>query len=116
MEDNEFEDGSFDLVSICLVFHEMPRSAILGVLKSAWRVLRPNGVICIMEMDPQSIRFRKMTSNPFALAGYKTTEPWVLEYMSTNLEQELRNVGFVHINEKSNSPRHKTVVGVKSSK
>lgn len=115
MEDNEFEDGSFDLVSICLVFHEMPRSAILGVLKSAWRVLRPNGVICIMEMDPESTRFVKMSSNPFALAGFKSTEPWVLEYVSTNLELELENIGFGNINKRSNSPGHKTIVGVKPS-
>lgn len=115
MEDNDFENESFDLVSICLVFHEMPRSAILSVLKSAWRVLRPNGVICIMEMDPESTHFVNIASNPFALAGFKSTEPWVMEYISTNLEQELENTGFENINKRSNSPGHKTIVGVKPS-
>eukprot|EP00210_Caulerpa_lentillifera_P000224 g218.t1 len=114
MEDNKFEDLSFDLVSICLVFHELPQSVIQGVLKSAWRVLRPNGVISIMDMDPESPTFVKIRNNPFAFAAFTCTEPWVLEYTSTNLIEELENIGFKSIKSRSNSPGHKTVVGVKN--
>ena len=38
-----FPDGSQDLVSACLVFHELPASAAAEVIAEAHRVLRPGG-------------------------------------------------------------------------
>lgn len=113
VEDNAFDIESFDMVSICLVFHEMPQSAILKTLRTAWRILRPGGVLSIMEMDPTSPRFSNLFKNPFALAGFKSTEPWLLEYISIDLENEIEKTGFKSVTKQSNSPGHKTVVAIK---
>jgi SAM-dependent methyltransferase len=40
-----FPDGSFDLVASTLMLHEMPRPAILAVLRECHRLLRPGGVM-----------------------------------------------------------------------
>ena len=49
-------DSSMDLVSICLVFHELPQDAARAMIREAHRVLRPGGAIAIMEMDPTTGR------------------------------------------------------------
>lgn len=40
-----FPDGSFDLVTSTLLLHELPRQAILAVLRECYRLLRPGGVM-----------------------------------------------------------------------
>jgi SAM-dependent methyltransferase len=40
-----FADGSFDLVCSTLLLHEMPRPAILALLRECHRLLRPGGVM-----------------------------------------------------------------------
>lgn len=42
------EDGSFDLVSICLVLHELPTRATEAIAREAFRLLRPGGTLGIM--------------------------------------------------------------------
>jgi ubiquinone/menaquinone biosynthesis C-methylase UbiE len=41
----KFEDASFDLVTSTLLLHEMPRPAILALLRECHRLLRPGGVM-----------------------------------------------------------------------
>ena len=40
--------SSQDLVSACLLFHELPASAAAQVMAEAFRILRPGGVLAIM--------------------------------------------------------------------
>jgi SAM-dependent methyltransferase len=40
-----YEDGSFDLIASTLLLHEMPRPAILQLLRECHRLLRPGGVM-----------------------------------------------------------------------
>lgn len=35
------------------------------------------GAISLMDMNPDSVFFRKFASNPFAFAAFKSTEPWL---------------------------------------
>ena len=46
-------DGSVDLVSLCLVLHELPGSATDDILSEAARALKPGGHLAIFEMDPR---------------------------------------------------------------
>ncbi|MGD1918318.1 MAG: class I SAM-dependent methyltransferase, partial [Pleurocapsa sp.] len=47
-------DGRFDLVSACLMFHELPTTAAKEIITEARRLLRPSGHLAIMDMNPQS--------------------------------------------------------------
>jgi ubiquinone/menaquinone biosynthesis C-methylase UbiE len=113
-EDSTLASGDVDLVSICLVSHELPTSAAKAIFDEAYRILPHGGAFSLMDMDPKSSFFQKFASNPFAFTAFKSTEPWIQEYISMDLESTLLSCGFKDIEVKSNSPRHRTVVAFKS--
>ena len=41
-------DSSVDLVSMCLVMHELPQHATRAIIAEAFRILRPGGTFAIM--------------------------------------------------------------------
>ncbi|WP_263971073.1 class I SAM-dependent methyltransferase [Leptolyngbya sp. NIES-2104] len=42
-EATELPDGSFDLVTLQFVVHELPRTATIAIFQEAFRLLRPGG-------------------------------------------------------------------------
>jgi len=83
------------------------------ILFEAYRILPRGGAIAIMDMNPDSTAFRRVSSNPFAFAAFKSTEPWIQEYVSMDLYNTLRMCGFRDLEMMENSPRHRTVVAYK---
>jgi ubiquinone/menaquinone biosynthesis C-methylase UbiE len=99
---------SFDLVSACLVFHELPQSAAHAIFQEARRLLKPGGHFAIMDMNPQSDTFAKMP--PYVLTLLKSTEPYLDEYFSLDVHQGLQEAGFHAPTVTPNSPRHRTII------
>lgn len=64
-------------------------------------------------MDPVSAPFERLLTNPIAYAAFKSTEPWLLEYMSLDLGQAARSVGFTNTAEIASTPSHKTFLACK---
>lgn len=64
-------------------------------------------------MNPASTVFQRVFNNAFAYAAFKSTEPWLMEYISMDMKQELLNAGFETVIQLENSPRHKTVLALK---
>lgn len=107
------DSDSTDLVTLCLVAHELPVDATRGIFREAFRLLRPGGSLAIMEMDPQTAAFRGAFRNPAAYCAFKATEPWLLEYISLDMCSSLTAAGFSTPRQGSASPRHKVVVASK---
>ncbi|MBW4692451.1 MAG: methyltransferase domain-containing protein [Lyngbya sp. HA4199-MV5] len=107
-ESTGLPDASFDLVSACLVFHELPQSAAIAILQEARRVLRPGGHLAIMDMNPQSEIYAKMP--PYVKTLLKSTEPYLDEYFALDLEGAIVSAGFAQPTVTCNSPRHRTIV------
>lgn len=101
-------DESFDLVSAHLIFHELPQVAAIAILQEARRLLRPGGHLAIMDMNPKSEIYAKMP--PYILTLLKSTEPYLDEYFSLDLEQALIDSGFSQPSRSCNSARHRTIV------
>jgi len=113
-EDSSLGSGSgIDMVTMCLVSHELPTAASTGIFDEAMRILPSGGAFSLMDMDPQSTFFQSFAANPFAFAAFKSTEPWIQEYVQMDLVRTLESCGFVDVKIKSNSPRHRTVVAFK---
>jgi SAM-dependent methyltransferase len=101
-------DAAFDLISACLMFHELPSPAAIAILQEARRLLRPGGHLAIMDMNPQSATFAQMP--PFILTLLKSTEPYLDEYFALDIESALMTTGFAPPTITANSPRHRTII------
>ncbi|MGK7919150.1 MAG: class I SAM-dependent methyltransferase [Trichodesmium sp.] len=101
-------DDSFDLVSISLVCHELPQFATRKVFREVRRLLRSNGSIAIMDMNPKSEVYATMAPHIFTLL--KSTEPYLDEYFTLDIEQELVNAGFIVPKIICNTHRHRTII------
>lgn len=112
-EETNFPDNSFDLVSMCLVCHELPEAASRAIFKEAARILRPGGVLSIMEMNPSSKAFQRVLSNPIPYAVFKSTEPYLMEYIQMDIHQAIMDSGFEQPRQLENSPRHRTILAQK---
>ncbi|MGA7936763.1 MAG: class I SAM-dependent methyltransferase, partial [Kovacikia sp.] len=107
-EATDLATASFDLVSACLVFHELPQSAAVAIFQEARRLLRPGGYFALMDMNPKSEVFVKMP--PYILTLLKSTEPYLDQYFALDLGQALVEAGFEKPTIAANSPRHRTVI------
>ncbi len=107
-ESTGLPNASFDLVSIFLVCHELPQTATKQIFAEARRLLRPNGHLAIMDMNPKAEAFKMMP--PYVFTLLKSTEPYLDDYFGLDIEQALIEVGFVAPVIASNSPRHRTII------
>ena len=110
-EDTGLPSGSFDLVSACLMFHELPTAASEAIVREAYRLLNLGGHLAIMDMNPQSEIFLKMP--PYILTLLKSTEPYLDRYFALDLEKLFTDVGFATPSITFNSPRHRAIIAQK---
>ena len=101
-------DDAFDLVSTSLMCHELPQTVTKQIFREARRLLRPGGHLAMMDMNPNSEVHAKMP--PYILTLLKSTEPYLDDYFSFDLEQAIVDAGFAQPTLTCNSPRHRTLV------
>lgn len=99
---------SFDLVSASLMFHELPTAAAQAIITEAHRLLRPGGYLSIMDMNPQSPIFQKMP--PYILTLLKSTEPYLDQYFTLDLEKIFIGAGFTTPRVSITTPRHRIII------
>ena len=107
-ESTGLPDSSFNLVSACLMFHELPTTAAEAIITEARRLLRPGGYFTIMDMNPQSEAFLRMP--PYVLTLLKSTEPYLDRYFALDIERVFTAAGFEIPSIEINSPRHRAIV------
>lgn len=110
-ENTGLPEQSFDLISVCLLFHEVPQDVALALLKEGRRLLKPGGHFCFMDMDPQSEVHRKMP--PVILTLLKSTEPYMDQYFTLDVIKAFEQAGFETPTITPHTPRHRVVVGRK---
>jgi SAM-dependent methyltransferase len=100
--------GSFDLITLQFVCHELPQAATLAVLDEVGRLLRPGGTLALVDQDPQSAVIRRLPA-PIATL-LKSTEPYLEEYFSLDLPAALEASGFGSVRTQPCDPRHRVLV------
>jgi ubiquinone/menaquinone biosynthesis C-methylase UbiE len=99
---------AYDLVSACLLFHELPQQAAIAILQEARRLLRPGGHLAIMDMNPRSEVYAEMP--PYILTLLKSTEPYLDQYFALDFDAAIQAAGFEPPTLTCNSPRHRTLI------
>lgn len=100
--------ASYDLVSACLVYHELPQSAAITILQEARRLLKPGGHVAIMDMNPKSEIYAKMP--PYILTLLKSTEPYLDQYFALDLGRAIEQAGFETPTIVNTTVRHRAIV------
>ncbi len=80
-----FADGSFDVVTASLLFHELPADVSPGVLREMRRVVSPDGWIVVVE--PYRVGAPVLKPIPFP-------EPYLRDYLQTDWDEAFRAAGF----------------------
>lgn len=109
MEHSGLPDGSFDLVSIQFVMHELPGEIITNLVHEAKRLLRPGGLLMFADNNPRSKVIQGLP--PVLYTLMKSTEPHSDSYYAFDLEGAMRDAGFQHVITRETDPRHRTVLG-----
>lgn len=84
--------GSFDAVTSVFLFHELPVSARRNVLREMRRILRPGGLLVIM--DSAQLSDAPMLRVFLENFGRDMNEPFFLDYLRRDLRVELEKMGF----------------------
>jgi ubiquinone/menaquinone biosynthesis C-methylase UbiE len=100
--------ASYDLVSACLLYHELPQTAAIAILQEARRLLKPGGYLGIMDMNPKSQIYAQMP--PYILTLLKSTEPFLDQYFALDLGEAIEQAGFELVTVQETTVRHRALV------
>ena len=101
--------GSFDLVAVSLLLHELPQERSRALLREARRLLAPGGCFALMDMNPSSGSFQSMPA--YRMTLLKSTEPFLDAYLTLDLPAELEAAGFEGVSSRPCTPRHRAILG-----
>ena len=100
--------SSFDIVSVQLVIHELPDAPMRAILAEAKRVLRPGGMLVVMDVVPETID----APAPFVVL-FRSTEPFFDDHAARSVDDEIRNAGFSELEAAPNTTNHRTYTAFK---
>ena len=103
VEEVPLPDKSFDLINCQFLFHEVPYMNTLSILKEANRLLKPEGVLAILDLNPYQLK-SKINFSQFRLWAFESTEPHIFEYYSHDMKTTLYECGFESIVQIKNDP------------
>lgn len=111
-ESTSFQDSSFQLIICNFLFHEVPQEATQVILREIYRLLDDNGVIAIVDLDPETLRSDKLL-NQFRKWAFEATEPHIYGYYESNMTASLEKNGFQNICQVKNDPINAIWFGTK---
>ena len=94
---DELPENHYDLVTVHIMFHEVPTPVVDRTIANVYRMLRPGGTFWISDfptLDEKSTGFR-YTNLLGAIDSADNSEPYATEFVRSNIEDKLRNLGFV---------------------
>lgn len=111
-EEIPIPDECYDLVTVQYLFHEVPREPTQKIINDIYRVLKPNGTLAIIDLDPRRLK-KGLNTNVFRRWAFEVTEPHIYEYYNSNMTTMMNSTGFTDIKETSNDPMNNVWLGRK---
>jgi ubiquinone/menaquinone biosynthesis C-methylase UbiE len=101
-----FRDGSFDLVTAALLFHELPMTVSQAVLRESYRLLTVGGQILILDSNQQALRQLDWLKDVFE-------QPYLREYAAGSMNTSINTAGFAAVETQDVWWLHQVTRGVK---
>ena len=111
-EQTKYQDKYFDFIVCNFLFHELPESATKEVIREMHRILAPNGIFAVVDMDPERID-TQLSNNVFRKWAFESTEPHIYKYYERNVTAMLQEAGFNSVSKKQNDPLNAVWLGKK---
>ena len=89
-EQTGFKDGSFDLVTASLLFHETPTEVSQTILHECFRLLPSGGEVAILDGNQKTIHNLEWLSNIFE-------EPYIRDYAAASVDDWMNRAGFAAV-------------------
>lgn len=106
-------DGCFDMITCQFLLHEVPYYNTLAILKEAHRLLKVDGVLAILDLNPNSVKAR-LQGNLFRQWAFERTEPHIHDYYNHDMKQTMYECGFESVVQTKNDPLNSLWVGKKT--
>ncbi len=93
----QFDDESFDMVTSEILFHETSRTGMPAILSEAYRVLKPGGAMCNLEVP---LRYKGMDMSSVVVRdwqNYYNAEPFWGSLGSIDIKAAMEQAGFKRI-------------------
>ena len=111
-EETQFSEKTFDLIVCNFFFHEVPRDATDRILREMYRILKPNGVLAIVDLDPAVLQDR-VALRQFRKWAFEVTEPHIYQYYNGNMSETMQKNNFHNVVKRSNDPVNSIWIGSK---
>lgn len=108
-----FPGESFEMISCQFMLHELPPEPTRKIMEECMKLLKPGGVLFLVDNDPKSEVIQNLPPAIFTLM--KSTEPHSDEYYAWDQEQCLKDAGFVNVQTTPCDPRHRLIMARKES-
>ncbi len=89
----DFDNGEFDLIFSCIMFHETSRKALPKILKECHRVLSPKGLMIHAELMPNN-NLKDFDRFYMNWDAFYNNEPFYKTYTSLDPRELVLNAGF----------------------
>ena len=97
-QDTKLKAGSVDVYAMVFMAHEQKKDIMDAVLKEAYRVLKPGGVLAISDYDTERPLVKVIAHAPGVIADLASAiifEPHLKDYLHTDFDKAGKAAGFV---------------------
>jgi ubiquinone/menaquinone biosynthesis C-methylase UbiE len=111
-ENIPLETNSVDLIAIQFMLHEVPEIPTYKILNEVFRVLKPKGMITVVDLDPLNLK-NLFNGKTFRKWAFEITEPHINDYYKNDMRKVLMKSGFCNIMKYQNDPLNAVWCAVK---